>query len=618
MSSPRNREEVINTQLAVLISRMGVEADAETIHVQGKHRPDVLFRMHGLRVVIEGKFADHPGAEELVLKDARNRVRAGIAHIAMAAIYPKPLRTTPTAKIIERLEKSQIKYRIISEAYESKEWFEGDPASLMDALRRVHEALTKDDVVEQTAKSLSIQLEAVAELWSGQTGACDRLSGILGIALPKKEESEKAHERRETAAKVSALVLANAFIFQEQLAHTDGRVTGLRKLDKSDDVVSAAGKHWKWIWENINYVPNFSENTDLSEVLFIARKLSSGEKLGPTTYINLWRNPRTIHEAIDLANRIEHLADQAVSVEGAGVTGIRGLSGKLGEIVTTPAPRERENWTGALFSQTELLRAWFLLHRGNIRIPGDDTDYPVSVCDLGSLGELGYDRRDIHDAFEPAPGDWTPYAAFWGHDASKVRTIAQESNNSLAARTTAPAGRKLKSAQAVWSKAGPILLAERIRFNTHRCIALGFNAPVLGNTWWSFRTEKLSKEATKALLLWLNSSLAILLYYSRRVVTEGAFVGMKKPAWSSMPVLDVGKLRKAQLDMLAKAYDELAGQELDPLAQLDQDKTRGRIDSALCRALGFPDLSPIRELLAREPGLSARDINSDDHEANED
>lgn len=960
MAAHRNREEVINTQLAILISRMGVEADAETIHVHGKHRPDVLFRMHGLRVVIEGKFADHPMAEELVLKDARNRVKAGIAHIAMAAVYPKPLRTTPTAKIADRLEKSQIKYRIVSEAYESEDWFEGDPASLMSALRRAHEALTKDDVVEQTAKSLSVQLQAIAELWSGQTGACGRLSKILGITLPKNEESEKAQERRETAAKVSALVLANAFIFQEQLAQTDGRVMGLRKLDKESDIVGAAGKHWRWIWENINYVPifqlgerildelpasqhtatavkallseaisicsrqaalrhdlmgriyhwllhyakylgtyytavpsatlllklamaarwerpvgdgasakgepidfgdpvdlasfkaadlacgtgtllmataqalsdlyirervesdrsleqndlqtlhralmenvlhgydvlpsavhltastlamlapevafikmnlyvmplgldrgharlgsldfldtdevqtqvaldysqietirtgvassvvtnarvpklnlcvmnppftrsvggnllfgslpddrdalqaslrkqvkdvpasttaglgsvfiavadrrlaykgrlafvlpaaivsgeawsisrqliadryhletvitshdaerpNFSENTDLSEVLFIARKLSAGETPGPTTYINLWRNPRTIHEAVDLANRIEHLTSNALAVDAAGVTSIRGLSGKLGEIVTTPPPREKDNWTGALFSQTDLLRAWFLLHSGIVRIPGDKNDYVVPVCKLGSLGELGYDRRDIHDAFETSPGDWTPYPAFWGHDAGKVRSIAQEPNNSLAARTTAAKGRKLKSAQAVWDKAGPLLLAERIRFNTHRCMALGFAKPVLGNTWWSFRPNELPEEAIKALLLWLNSSLAILLFYSRRVVTEGAFVGMKKPAWGSMPVLDVKSLKKKQLSALAKAYDDLADKELAPLSQLDSDDVRAKIDEALCGSLGCPDLSPIRELLAREPGLSAVEITA--------
>lgn len=960
MGSHRHREEVVNTQLAVLISRMGVEANAETIHEHGKHRPDVLFRMHGLRVAIEGKFADYPAAEDVVLKDARKRVKAGIAHIAMAAVYPKALRTTSTAKLAERLEKSQIKYRILSEAYEPDDWFEGDPASLMSALRRVHEALTKDDVVEQTAKSLSVQLQAVAELWSGQAGACDRLSSILGIAHPKKEEADKAQERRETAAKVSALVLANAFIFQEQLSQTDGRVTSLRKLSKDNDIVSTAGQHWRWIWENIDYVPifqlgerildelpatghtaaavgsllseaikicsrqaalrhdlmgriyhwllhyakylgtyytavpsatlllklamaadwqrtkndaaaakgqpidfgdpvdlatfkvadlacgtgtllmaaaqalsdlyiservasdrpleqtdlqtlhralmenvlhgydvlpsavhltastlamlapevafikmnlyvmplgldrgharlgsldflntdkvqtqvaldysqidivrtgaaastvtsakvpklnlcvmnppftrsvggnllfgslpddrdamqtelrrqvrdvpasttaglgsvflavadrrlaykgrlafvlpaaivsgeawsisrqliadryhletviashdaarpNFSENTDLSEILFIARKLSSGEKPGPTIYINLWRNPRTIHEAIDLANRIEHLSDNAVSVEGKGVTSIRGLSGKLGEIVTTPPPREKDNWTGALFSQTDLLRAWFLLHRGIVRIPGDDTNYKVPVCHLGSLGELGYDRRDIHDAFELSPGDWTPYLAFWGHDASRVRTIAQSPNNSLSARTVPAKNRQLKSAKAVWGKAGSMLLAERIRFNTHRCMALGFEKPVLGNTWWSFKSDGLSDNAIKALLLWLNSSLAILLFYSRRVVTEGAFVGMKKPAWGSMPVLDVRSLKKAQLNRLAKAYDQLSNQELAPLAQLDSDMTRKQIDKALCDVFSIPELSAVRELLAREPGLSAVDINS--------
>jgi hypothetical protein len=86
MAGHRNREEAVNTQLAILISRYGVTADGETIHVHGKHRPDVLFQLRGLRVVIEGKFADHPNAAGVVLEDARRRVKSGIAHIAAAAI----------------------------------------------------------------------------------------------------------------------------------------------------------------------------------------------------------------------------------------------------------------------------------------------------------------------------------------------------------------------------------------------------------------------------------------------------------------------------------------------------------------------------------------------------
>ncbi len=213
MSSQRNREEVINTQLAVLISRLGVTANAETIHFHGRQRPDVLFELRGLRVVIEGKFSDHPNAEEIVLEDARKRIRSGIAHIAAAAVYPRALRSTQTAKILDALSSSQLKYRIVTETGETRDWFEGNPASFMDALRHAQEALTKDDIVEETARSLSLRLEGVTKLWIGQRGACDRLSGILGLTPPKGEAEDKAQERRGTAAKVSALVLANAFIF---------------------------------------------------------------------------------------------------------------------------------------------------------------------------------------------------------------------------------------------------------------------------------------------------------------------------------------------------------------------------------------------------------------------
>jgi len=181
---------------------------------------------------------------------------------------------------------------------------------------------------------------------------------------------------------------------------------------------------------------NFSENTDLSELLFIARKRESKEPAGRTTYINLWRNPRSIHEALDLANRLTHVHNP-VSVEEVGITTVRGTSGKLGEIITTPHPEGTENWTGVLFAQSELLRVCWSLQSGELRIPGQTEKFAIPMCRLDSLGSLGYDRRDIHDAFEVSTDDWSPYSAFWGHEADKVLTIAQKPNASLLARTEA-------------------------------------------------------------------------------------------------------------------------------------------------------------------------------------
>ena len=109
--------------------------------------------------------------------------------------------------------------------------------------------------------------------------------------------------------------------------------------------------------------------------------------------------------------------------------------------------------------------------------------------------------------------------------------------------------------------------------------------------------------------MWLNSSLALLLYFGRRVTTRSAWMQMKKPAWLSMPVLDVRALKNTQLKARAGAYDKLSMQPLDALAKLHNDRGRQSIDKALSDALGLPDLAPIRELLSREPGLNAEDIN---------
>lgn len=73
LPTPRHREETVNTQLAILLSRHGVTADAETILAQGRERPDVMLDLRGLRLAIQGRFEDHQNARAVVLEDARGR-----------------------------------------------------------------------------------------------------------------------------------------------------------------------------------------------------------------------------------------------------------------------------------------------------------------------------------------------------------------------------------------------------------------------------------------------------------------------------------------------------------------------------------------------------------------
>ena len=160
----------------------------------------------------------------------------------------------------------------------------------------------------------------------------------------------------------------------------------------------------------------------------------------------------------------------------------------------------------------------------------------------------------------------------------------------------------------LWERAGRILLVERLRLNTHRVIATLLDEEALGNVWWPLKPKGLSRQQEKVLMLWLNGSLGILLYVGHRIVTQGPWTQMKQPAWQSMPVLDVRKLSPEQITDLSADYDQFSEKPLEPLADLKRDPIRIQIDSAIARRLKLPDLTFVRELLDREPGLTGRDI----------
>ena len=358
---------------------------------------------------------------------------------------------------------------------------------------------------------------------------------------------------------------------------------------------------------------NFSENTNLSEIMFIARRLSNGEKPKLTSYVKLWHNPRTIHEALDCASRMIN----AINVHGVKKNEaqvIRGTDGQpIGEIVRLPAPVGKEIWNAATIAQSHLLNVHTnLFHHHRVQIPVSHLTADVKLCRLDELGELGYDSRDIMDAFDvdQTSTEWSPYAGFWNHDSKKVKTIAQKPNSTLLARTKPLARRNLKPAEPVWAKSAKTLLVSRIRSNTHRLIATSFTTKVLGNTWWAFDDKDLTELQRKALLVWLNSTFGILSLFGQRVVTAGAWMSIKKPAWSSMQVLDVRVISEDRLEQLGATFDAVASLPLEPVATLNIDPVRIRIDEDICRILDLPDIESIRQLLAREPSLTSKKISA--------
>jgi len=154
-----------------------------------------------------------------------------------------------------------------------------------------------------------------------------------------------------------------------------------------------------------------------------------------------------------------------------------------------------------------------------------------------------------------------------------------------------------------------VLIAERLRLNTQRLVAARTETPVLSNVWWPLRLLEQNDDYEKALVMWLNSTLGLLILFSHREETQGAWIDFKKPVLSEMPVLDVRRLTPQQIRQLVNAYNALGNQALLPFPQMASDPVRQAIDAAISKVLGLPDLSILRKLLAQEPIVCLRGLS---------
>jgi hypothetical protein len=345
---------------------------------------------------------------------------------------------------------------------------------------------------------------------------------------------------------------------------------------------------------------HFSENTDLSETLFVARKAPDGSG---TLCLNLWRNPDNPVDALLLAEEVRKLAPAGNAPQTFDLW--LGDS-KWGEALYLPDAHFKNlpHWMlPCAYAQSELNHALLKLLTEHCYA---SVDLPLAPLD--SVGALGPSRNDLWDAFDPVdnpPG----VPAYWGRDTETAQTMSLLPNRHLVKlRQPRRPGRTLRDADALAARASRLLIAERVRLNTLRTMAALFPKPVLSNVWLPLKLLKEDETAYKSLCLWWNSSLHILMMLAYRVETEGAWVAFLRRAIAKCPILNVNALSPAVLQQLAQAFDALSGQPLLPLPQMAADPVRAKIDAAVAQALGLPDLTPLREQLAREPVISLQPL----------
>lgn len=356
---------------------------------------------------------------------------------------------------------------------------------------------------------------------------------------------------------------------------------------------------------------NFSENTDLSEILVVARKrtgLHHQTAVAKTVCVNLWRNMTTAVDALAVADSILRTEPADLEVEGSGAHAVASLvvnGVKRGEMISASwLSLRQDQWYQVAFAQTDLTRAAHFLRQGKCYIPRQGVVKDLSMVTLSTVGELGPDRRDIYDGFDLSQSA-TSYPALWSHRADEVVSLETNPNSYLTPLNRPRPGRSLRDAGLLWKRAGRLMLAERMWLVTQRLVAVRLPNEALSNVWWPLKLCNGSEDHEKMLALWLNSTLGLITLLSHRVPTRGPWVQFKKADLGRVKVLDLATLSPSEVTTLVDAYDELQHETLLPLPQMAHDDTRAKIDAAFERALQLPSLEVLRQALAREPVVCA-------------
>ena len=351
---------------------------------------------------------------------------------------------------------------------------------------------------------------------------------------------------------------------------------------------------------------NFSENTNLSEVLLIAKKnlndSDDADKTPMVNCLNLWKNPTNIFESLGIADSVSRNKAPNLGTD-QGTLEIKIGNQKFGEAVNVPWNNLKANlWMPpCAFAQTDLCRIAYNLINGNLYLPGhNNTLNTVPLAPLSTLGELGPDIRDIYDAFTVTQ-TLTNYPSIWGHEASEINTLLQSPNSYLMPLVEARGGRHLRKASDLWPKAAKVMVATRLRMNTQHLSAVKMDCEALSNVWWPFKLNQPNEDAEKALVLWLNSTLGIILLLAHRQEVEGSWVAFQKPVLNVLPILDVKSLSLQSLHSLAETYDRLSLQKILPFTEMTKDMVRKEINDSLSIVLHIPDTNILAEMLVREP-----------------
>lgn len=375
---------------------------------------------------------------------------------------------------------------------------------------------------------------------------------------------------------------------------------------------------------------SFSADTNMGECLVIGRKNDQGSSRG--VFVILKQRPGSTLLGASCARQLHQLI-KGKNLRGLEDGPIGGTSlyfgeNEIGQVLEAPLP-DSGGWNLSRIADLALAQtAYQVANRNRVWLPtmSESDAVSIPITTMAAIGTIGPGDRDINGEgsngalrgpFTIASVDKNSaptYPVLWSHVAERERTMSFPGDSEGRPRKSrSPATQAIIDSKvaSIHATASHCHFNRDFRFNS-QSTAMQFTPgrTIGGRAWPSICLA--TPEQEKAMVLWANISLGLLLYWWYANKTQPGRGSILRTNLESLPVLDVTKLTKRQLHRAAKIFDEICKLELLPFHQIDTDAARETIDERFGRevldlpASLFAPEGPfelLRGKLAAEPSI---------------
>lgn len=334
---------------------------------------------------------------------------------------------------------------------------------------------------------------------------------------------------------------------------------------------------------------NFSENTDLGEVLIVARKTKMPARSKYTTFINLWNKPANEPVGIKICSIASKMRFQKKLkyLEGDTYSTLKLNEKDIGTTYNVSQELLKYNFLApCLFAHPELNKFVFSLIGNNL----------MPLIPISRISKkLGVDRKQVETSFTLVKHK-TSFPVLWGHPLSIDKVALSKTDFAKPIDDTAIDKYKLSCAK--------LLVAERVWTNTLNIVSLYTEKPLLATMFWEV---DVNDEHAKILSLWFNSTFGLILLLSKAINNKGTWFNLKKSQLTTLPILDIKSLSKNKKRDIISFFKEIKKETFVSIPEEFKSAANGKgvrkkIDDIFCKAMNLKiKLEHYYDMLAKDP-----------------